>query len=176
VNNNNFGLRIGAGAEVRVNTSVFYKNTVGGVRALATISGGAMVLDVTNSIIAANGSVGIELYVPATFFNFVQSVISDNVIADHGNESISVGNDAAGPGMLVILTRNHVRGLNGSATATGVSIFGVGTEVLLDGNVVTQTAAGLQIAPSAIAHSKGDNVVDGNTQNKVGTVSAANVL
>jgi len=173
-NNNNFGLTIGAGNQVRVTRSVFFQNSLGGVSAVPTVPvGSPIMLDVTNSTIAANGFRGIEVYVPVSFPNSVQAVIADNVITDHSQVGISIGQDSVGPHMRASLTRNHVRG---TSSATGIAVFGIGTEVLLSGNVVSQTAIGLQVGSIAVLHSKGDNVIDDNVQNSSGIVGTANVL
>jgi len=172
VSNNSHGLLIGVGYQVQVRTSVFHQNSAGGVIVQTDTNGGPTVLDMTGSLVSDNGNYGIALQA-AFAATFVQAVLSDNVITNHGVAGIYASVAAVGAGVHAVLIRNAIRGYG---TARGIWAFSPGTEVLLQGNVVSQTGIGVAVDNSAIVRSRSDNVVDDNTTNQSGIVGVVNSL
>jgi hypothetical protein len=76
-------------------------------------------------------------------------------------------------GVHALVLRNDIRG---SATAKGIQATSTNTELLLQGNAVSQTSTGVAVVNSAIVRSRSDNMVDDNTTNQSGSVTPANTL
>ncbi|MEO8676006.1 MAG: right-handed parallel beta-helix repeat-containing protein [Casimicrobiaceae bacterium] len=173
--NNAFrGLFIGAGAQVRISSSVFHGNGTGGVWALTgTSNPQPVILDLSRSVVSANGSEGVVVVVQGGAATFMQALITGNVVTDNAVAGIEIGmSSAAAGGARAVITGNEVRG-----HFIGIAANRANTQVILNGNAVAQASGnGIQIQNGAIVRSRGDNVVDDNATNQVGAAVPVNVM
>jgi hypothetical protein len=173
VTSNHFsGLLVDAGGQVQVRTSVF-QHKGDGIGVQASVANNSS-LDITYSLLSDNSVRGILVATQISSVAFVQAAISDNVITNNSLAGVVVSTVSPSVGGAhAVLTRNTVRGLG---AAKGILANNANTKVLLEGNVVSQTSVGIQVQNSAVVRSRRDNVVDDNTTNQSGAVTAADVL
>jgi len=150
-------------------------NGGGGVWALtSTVNPALTILDLSRSVISANGFEGVVVVGRGGGAVFMQALLSDNVVADHSGAQIELGMiSAAAGGVRAVVTNNRVRGGSGSY---GIYINRANVTAVMSGNVVSHTHTGVRIDNAAVVRSRGDNVVDDNTTNEFGSAVAANLM